>query len=189
MILVIDNFDSFTYNIVQYLEELGRPCVVFRNDALDCETIKEMNPDGIILSPGSGNPHQAGITMEVIQTFANQIPILGVCLGHQSIAQVFGGQVVRAKRMMHGKVSRIHHNEVAIFAGVPNPFAATRYHSLVVSDEALPPCLEVTARAPDGTIMAIRHEKYQVHGVQFHPESIMTPHGKHILNNFLELIA
>jgi len=188
MVLIIDNYDSFTYNLAQYLGELGVPVQVVRNDAITLEQIAALAPSHIVISPGPGRPEQAGISMEVVRQFAPEIPILGVCLGHQAIGAAFGGQVVRARRLMHGKVSLIHHDGKGIFAGLPSPFSATRYHSLILS-EPVPECLEVCARAGEGEIMAIHHRSYPVVGVQFHPESFLTEHGHYILRNFLELNA
>jgi anthranilate synthase/aminodeoxychorismate synthase-like glutamine amidotransferase len=188
MILMIDNYDSFTYNLVQYLGELGAEVKVFRNDCLTVEKIARMAPQKIIISPGPCTPHEAGISNDVIRHFAGKKPLLGVCLGHQCIGQVFGARIVRAKRLMHGKTSQIHHNGREIFKGVARPFTATRYHSLVIDPKSVPTCLEVTAYADKGRneIMAVRHKKYPVWGVQFHPESILTGEGKKILKNFLD---
>ncbi len=186
MILVIDNYDSFTYNLAQYLGELGASVHVARNDAITLEDIAALRPSHIVISPGPGTPEQAGISVDVIKRFAAEIPILGVCLGHQAIGFAFGGQVVRAERLMHGKVSLIHHDGKGIFAGLPSPFSATRYHSLILS-EPLPDCLEVCARTAEGEIMAVRHRSYPVVGVQFHPESILTEHGHYLLRSFLEI--
>ena len=190
MILMIDNYDSFTYNIVQYLSELGAEVVVHRNDEINIEQIKALAPDKIVISPGPCTPNEAGISMAVVEAFAGQLPILGVCLGHQSIGQVFGGEVVRARQVMHGKTSKVHHNRQGVFAKLPQPLTATRYHSLIVARQSLPDCLEVTAWTErDGEvdeIMGFRHREYAVEGVQFHPESIMTPQGHDLLNNFLE---
>ncbi|MFC0274289.1 aminodeoxychorismate/anthranilate synthase component II [Metabacillus herbersteinensis] len=185
MILMIDNYDSFTFNLVQYLGELGEELVVKRNDEITIEEIEQMKPDFLMISPGPCSPNEAGISLEAIKHFAGVIPIFGVCLGHQSIAQVFGGDVVRAERLMHGKTSEIHHNEKTIFENMDNPFTATRYHSLIVKKETLPDCLEVTAWTKDDEIMAIRHKTLPVEGVQFHPESIMTSFGKELLKNFI----
>jgi para-aminobenzoate synthetase component 2 len=185
MILVIDNYDSFTYNLVQYLGELGEIPVVRRNDEISLEEIEAMKPDHILISPGPCTPNEAGISLALIERFKGQIPILGVCLGHQSIGQVFGGEVIRAPLMMHGKTSQIHHDEKSMFAGLPNPFTATRYHSLIVRRETLPDCLEITAETSDGIIMGLRHKEYAIEGVQFHPESIITDHGHQMLRNFL----
>lgn len=189
MLLMIDNYDSFTYNLVQYFGELKADLKVFRNDALTMEKIRKMRPRQIVISPGPGGPESAGISVAAIQEFAGKIPILGVCLGHQAIGYAFGGNIISAKRLMHGKTSQIFHNKREIFKSIENPFAATRYHSLVIDPKSLPDCLEVTARTQDRDkeIMAVRHKKYPVWGVQFHPESILTTHGKKILENFLEL--
>lgn len=185
MILVIDNYDSFTYNLVQYLGELGEEVVVRRNDEIDLEGIASLNPDHILISPGPCTPNEAGITLEVIERFKGEIPIFGVCLGHQAIGQAFGGKVIRAERLMHGKTSPIHHQGESVFAGLPSPFTATRYHSLIVERETLPDCLEITAETVEGEIMGLRHKQYAVEGVQFHPESIITDHGHQMLRNFL----
>ena len=190
MILMIDNYDSFTYNLVQYLGELGQDVRVARNDELSLEQIRELAPDRIVISPGPGTPDQAGVSLELITKLGAQIPILGVCLGHQSIGQAFGGKVVRAGQIMHGKTSMIHHTGKGVFAGLPNPFEATRYHSLVVEKSTLPQCLEVTAwtQNADGgidEIMGLRHKTLAIEGVQFHPESILTQHGHDLLGNFL----
>ncbi|WP_027415791.1 aminodeoxychorismate/anthranilate synthase component II [Aneurinibacillus terranovensis] len=185
MILMIDNYDSFTYNLVQYLGELGEELNVVRNDKITCEEIASLSPSYLMISPGPCTPNEAGISLEAIETFAGKIPILGVCLGHQSIAQVFGGRVIRADRLMHGKTSDIQHDGQTIFAGVPSPFRATRYHSLIVERESLPDCLEISAETAEGEIMGLRHRTLMVEGVQFHPESIMTEHGKQMLQNFL----
>lgn len=185
MILMIDNYDSFTYNLVQYLGELGEELRVVRNDQITCDEIAELAPSYLMISPGPCTPNEAGISLEAIERFAGKIPIFGVCLGHQSIAQVFGGRVIRAERLMHGKTSEVFHNGEGIFAGLPVPFRATRYHSLIVERETLPDCLEITAETAEGEIMALRHRELPVEGVQFHPESIMTEHGKQLLQNFL----
>lgn len=185
MILVIDNYDSFTYNLVQYLGELGEEIVVYRNDEIDLDGIAKLAPDHILISPGPCTPNEAGISLALLERFKGEIPIFGVCLGHQAMGQAFGGDVVRADQLMHGKTSFIEHDGETIFAGLPNPFTATRYHSLVVKRETLPDCLEVSAQTADGTIMGLRHKDYVVEGVQFHPESIMTDHGLQILRNFL----
>lgn len=185
MILVIDNYDSFTYNLVQYLGELGEEVTVRRNDEIDLAGIEELKPDHILLSPGPCTPNEAGITLGVIDRFKGSIPIFGVCLGHQAIGQAFGGNVIRAERLMHGKTSPIHHHGDSVFAGLPSPFTATRYHSLIVERESLPDCLEITAETEEGEIMGLRHKEYAVEGVQFHPESIITDHGHQILRNFL----
>jgi para-aminobenzoate synthetase component 2 len=189
MILMIDNYDSFTYNLVQYLGELGEELRVVRNDQITCEEIAAMSPSYLMISPGPCTPNEAGVSLKAIETFAGRIPIFGVCLGHQSIAQVFGGRVIRAERLMHGKTSDIYHNGGGIFAGLPSPFKATRYHSLIVEKETLPDCLEITAETAEGEIMALRHRTLPVEGVQFHPESIMTEHGKQLLRNFLTRYA
>ena len=186
MILVIDNYDSFTYNLVQYLGELGEDIKVFRNDEIDSEAIAALAPDHILISPGPCTPNEAGISLEVIERFKGVIPIFGVCLGHQAIGQAFGGKVVRAERLMHGKTSPIHHNGTSVFEGLPNPFTATRYHSLLVEQETLPECLEITAWTEEGEIMGLRHKEYPIEGVQFHPESIITDHGHQMLRNFLK---
>ena len=185
MIAVIDNYDSFTYNLVQYLGELGEEIQIFRNDAVSVEELAELKPDSILISPGPGYPSDAGISSEVIRQLGPTIPTLGVCLGHQCIGEVFGGEVVRAPRLMHGKTSPIHHNGDALFSEIPKSFEATRYHSLVVQPEDLPEDLKVTAQTAEGEIMALRHREYPIYGVQFHPESVMTPYGKQILKNFL----
>lgn len=185
MILVIDNYDSFTYNLVQYLGELGEEIAVHRNDEITLEEIEEMKPDHILISPGPCTPNEAGISLSLIERFKGRIPILGVCLGHQSIGQAFGGDVVRADKLMHGKTSEITHDERTVFEGLPSPFTATRYHSLVVKRDTLPDCLEISAETDDGEIMGLRHKEYVVEGVQFHPESIMTDNGLRMLRNFL----
>ncbi|AMR00732.1 MULTISPECIES: aminodeoxychorismate/anthranilate synthase component II [Bacillus] len=185
MILMIDNYDSFTFNLVQFLGELGQELVVKRNDEVTISDIENMKPDFLMISPGPCSPNEAGISMEVIKYFAGKIPIFGVCLGHQSIAQVFGGEVVRAERLMHGKTSLMHHDGKTIFSDIPNPFTATRYHSLIVKKETLPDCLEITSWTEEGEIMALRHKTLPIEGVQFHPESIMTSHGKELLQNFI----
>ncbi len=183
---MIDNYDSFTYNLVQYLGELGEELIVKRNDDITIEEIDELSPDFLMISPGPCSPDEAGISLEAIKHFAGEIPIFGVCLGHQSIAQVFGGDVVRAERLMHGKTSDIEHDGKTIFGGLKNPLVATRYHSLIVKPETLPSCFTVTARTKEGEIMAIRHNDLPIEGVQFHPESIMTSFGKEMLRNFIE---
>ena len=190
MLLMIDNYDSFTYNLVQYLGELGQDVRVARNDELSIEQIRKLAPERIVISPGPGTPDQAGVTLEMISKLGGQIPIFGVCLGHQSIGQAFGGHVIRAQRIMHGKTSMIHHSGKGVFAALPNPFQATRYHSLVVEKSTLPQCLEVTAwtHNDDGSmdeIMGLRHRTLAIEGVQFHPESILTEHGHALLRNFL----
>ncbi len=185
-VLLIDNYDSFTYNLAQYLGELGAKVTVERNDAIGLDAIAERDLDAIVISPGPFTPNEAGISLDVIRTFAGKTPILGVCLGHQSIGQVFGGRIVRAPRVMHGKVSKIFHDEQGLFVGVENPFVATRYHSLVIAPESLPDCLEITAKTWEDEIMGVRHKEHLVEGVQFHPESIKTTAGKRLLANFLE---
>src|SRR4051812_10184114 len=177
MILVIDNYDSFTYNLVQYLGELGERVEVRRNDEINIAGIEALKPDHILISPGPRSPNEAGISLSLIEHFKGKIPILGVCLGHQSIGQAFGGEVVHAEKLMHGKTSEIHHDGKSIFAGMPSPFTATRYHSLIVRRETLPDCLEITAETEEGEIMGLRHKEYALEGVQFHPESIITEHG------------
>ncbi|MEC3842262.1 glutamine amidotransferase [Bacillus amyloliquefaciens] len=186
MILMIDNYDSFTYNLVQYLGELGEELIVRRNDGITIEEIEELAPDFLMISPGPCSPDEAGISLEAIKHFAGSIPIFGVCLGHQSIAQVFGGDVVRAERLMHGKTSEIMHDGQTIFKGLQNPLVATRYHSLIVKADTLPDCFTVSAQTKEGEIMAIRHNELPIEGVQFHPESIMTSFGKEMLRNFIE---
>ena len=186
MLLIIDNYDSFTYNLVQYFGEMGVEMKVVRNDALGVEDIRALAPEKICISPGPCTPNEAGISCEVIETFGATTPILGVCLGHQSIGQVYGGEVVRADRLMHGKTSMIHHADTGVFVGLPDPFEATRYHSLIVRRETLPECLKITAWTDQGEIMGLRHKEHPVHGVQFHPESILTREGKRLLRNFLE---
>jgi para-aminobenzoate synthetase component II len=183
---MIDNYDSFTYNLVQYLGELGETLVVKRNDEISIQQIEELQPDFLMISPGPCSPNEAGISMEAIRHFAGKIPIFGVCLGHQSIAQVFGGDVVQADRLMHGKTSSIYHDGKTIFTNLPNPFVATRYHSLIVKRETLPDCFEVTAWTEENEIMGIRHKEFPIEGVQFHPESIMTTEGKRLLRNFIK---
>jgi len=187
MILVIDNYDSFTYNLVQYLGELGAEITVRRNDQTTLDEIERMAPERIVISPGPKTPTDAGICLKLIGKFAGGLPILGVCLGHQAIGQAFGGKVIRAPVLMHGKTSAISHDGRTIFAGLPNPFTATRYHSLIVERESLPECLEVSATSPDGLIMGLRHKEMKVEGVQFHPESVLTEVGKQLLANFLKL--
>ena len=192
MLVMIDNYDSFTYNIVQYLGELGSDVRVFRNDSTSIQEIDSLSPSQIVISPGPCTPNEAGISMDVIRNFAGKTPILGVCLGHQSIGQVFGGNIINAKNVMHGKLSAIHHNDAGVFKGLPTPFIATRYHSLVINQAKIPDCLEVTAWTEDenGTldeVMGIRHKEFQVEGVQFHPESIMSDQGYEILKNFLTI--
>ena len=190
MLLMIDNYDSFTYNVVQYLCELGADVVVHRNDEIAIADIERLAPESIVISPGPCTPNEAGVSLDVIRTFAGRIPLFGICLGHQAIGAAFGGQVVRARRVMHGKTSSIHHGGRGVFSGLPSPFEATRYHSLIVARDSLPDCLEVTAwtQHDDGSvdeIMGLRHRTLQVEGVQFHPESILTQHGHDLLRNFL----
>jgi anthranilate synthase/aminodeoxychorismate synthase-like glutamine amidotransferase len=187
MILIIDNYDSFTYNLVQYLGELGAALEVRRNDQTTVEEIQSLAPERIVISPGPKTPNEAGICLDIIQTLSGHIPILGVCLGHQAIGQAFGGQVVRAPEVMHGKTSLISHDGKTIFTGLPNPFPATRYHSLIVERSSLPDCLEISACSPTGLIMGLRHKELNVEGVQFHPESVLTEAGKQLLANFLRL--
>ena len=196
MIIVIDNYDSFTYNLVQYLGELGQKFSVaedirvYRNDAIDLETIVRLKPDGILISPGPGRPEDAGISSQSIEQLGSQIPILGVCLGHQAIGQVFGGKIVSAPVLMHGKTSPVHHNNLGVFTGLQSPFTATRYHSLVIEPDTIPDALEITAWVEDGTIMGVRHREYHhLQGVQFHPESILTDNGKSLLSNFLSSLG
>ena len=184
MLLMIDNYDSFTYNVYQYLCDLGEKVKVVRNDKTSLAQIRRWAPAGIVISPGPGNPDGAGLTLDIIEEFAGDIPILGICLGHQSIAQAFGGKVVRAKKMMHGKLSEIRHNGRGLFKGLPKDLTVTRYHSLVVKPESMPSCLKVSAETDDGVIMAIKHTRYPVFGIQFHPESYMTQEGLKILENF-----
>ena len=191
MLLMIDNYDSFTYNVVQYLGELGADVRVFRNDAISVAQIEELAPQQIVLSPGPCTPNEAGVSIDVINHFAGRLPILGVCLGHQCIAQAFGGKIVRAEKVMHGKLSDVHHDSAGVFAGLSNPFTATRYHSLVIERNSMPDCLEETAWTVDSNgkkaeIMGVRHTEYAIEGVQFHPESILTEHGHQLLRNFLE---
>ena len=187
MILMIDNYDSFTYNLVQYLGELGAEIEVRRNDQTTLEEVERMSPERIVISPGPKTPTEAGVCLELIKRFAGARPILGVCLGHQAIGQAFGGKVIRAPQLMHGKTSDIHHDGKTIFAGLPSPFPATRYHSLIVERASLPACLEISATSPDGLIMGLRHKQMKVEGVQFHPESVLTAVGKQLLANFLKL--
>jgi anthranilate synthase/aminodeoxychorismate synthase-like glutamine amidotransferase len=187
MILVIDNYDSFTYNLVQYLGELGGDVLVRRNDEITLDQIESSLPSRILISPGPGRPVDAGISAELIRRFSGRVPILGVCLGHQAIGEVFGGRVVRASTVVHGKASEIKHDGTSIFKGLHSPFKAGRYHSLVVERETLPACLEISAETSDGVIMGLRHREKRIEGVQFHPESILTPAGKRLLQNFLEL--
>jgi len=187
MILLIDNYDSFTYNLVQILEPMNQEIKVFRNDEIDIDGIKSMRPSALMISPGPCTPEKAGISVEVVRFFGQQIPVLGVCLGHQAVAAAYGGRVVRADRIMHGKTSVIYHDGSNIFEGLPNPFEAIRYHSLAIQRESFPDCLEVTAWTNKGIIMGVRHKEYLVEGVQFHPESIMTKTGKDLLRNFLKM--
>ena len=184
-VLVIDNYDSFVYNLVQYLGELGADPIVHRADQITIDEVEALGPDAILISPGPGRPEDAGLSNEIIERFAGVCPILGVCLGHQAIGQVFGGDVVRADRVMHGKTSLIHHQDDGVFTGLPDPFEATRYHSLVVDRETLPAVLEITAETDDGTIMGLRHREHAIEGVQFHPESVLTASGHQLLANFL----
>lgn len=187
MILILDNYDSFTYNLVQFVGELGEEVVVCRNDCVEMRAVEEHKPDRILISPGPGRPEDAGVTIELIKNFAGRVPILGVCLGHQAIGQAFGGCIVRAPQLVHGKASKICHDGRTIFKGLDNGFKAGRYHSLIVERESLPDCFEVSAATTDGTIMGIRHRTLKVEGVQFHPESILTEGGKKLLANFLKL--
>lgn len=187
--LLIDNYDSFVYNLVQELGELGADPVVFRNDAIDVEGIRRQGPDALIVSPGPGRPEDAGISMEVVRRLAGEVPILGVCLGHQCLGQAYGAAVVRAPQLMHGKTSQVHHRGTGLYAGVPDPFVATRYHSLVVTPDTVPDELAVTATTADGVVMGLRHRTLDVEGVQFHPESIFTPSGPSLLGNFLDRVA
>ncbi|MFB4165029.1 aminodeoxychorismate/anthranilate synthase component II [Alteribacillus sp. JSM 102045] len=185
MILMIDNYDSFTYNLVQYLGEMGEELVVRRNDKITIEEIEELGPDYLMVSPGPCSPDEAGISIKAIEYFSGKIPVFGVCLGHQSIAQAFGGKVIRSDRLMHGKTSEVSHDKQSVYKGLPNPFTATRYHSLIVERESLPDCFEITSWTDEGEIMGIRHKSLPVEGVQFHPESIMTGEGKKLLRNFV----
>lgn len=187
MILMIDNYDSFTYNLVHYLAELGEEVVVHRNDKLELEDIGKLNPDMLVVSPGPCTPKEAGISVEAIKEFAARMPILGVCLGHQSLAYAYGAEIVRAERLLHGKTSEIHHDKKGIYKDIPNPFEATRYHSLIVNKESLPEEFEITAWTDQGEIMGIRHKEHVMEGVQFHPESILTKHGKDLLRNFISI--
>ncbi len=189
MILMIDNYDSFTYNLVQYMGELGAELEVYRNDKITLEEIEQRYPRKIVISPGPCTPAKAGISKDVVRRFAGKIPVLGVCLGHQSVAEAFGGEIIKAKKLMHGKTSMIQHDGKTIFKGLPDPFEATRYHSLSVNRKTLPDCFEITAESDDGEIMGIRHKELAVEGVQFHPESILTIHGKDLLKNFIDLPA
>jgi len=187
MILMIDNYDSFTYNLVHYLAELGEEVVVYRNDKIKLEDIGKLDPDMMVVSPGPCTPKEAGISVEAIKEFAGRMPILGVCLGHQSLAYAYGGEIVRADRLLHGKTSEIHHDEKGIYKNIPNPFEATRYHSLLVKKESLPEEFEISAWTDQGEIMGIRHKEHLIEGVQFHPESILTKHGKDLLRNFISI--
>jgi len=187
MLLMIDNYDSFTYNLVQYFGELGQDLKVYRNDKITIAGVEAMKPERIVISPGPCTPREAGISVDVIRHFAGKVPILGVCLGHQAMGEAFGGDVIRAPYLMHGKTSMIHHDGRTLFAGLPNPFEATRYHSLIIKRETLPAVLEVSAWTDDGIIMGVRHRQFKVEGVQFHPESILTGAGKDLLRNFLKL--
>lgn len=189
MLLMIDNYDSFTYNLVQYFGELGEDVRVFRNDEIDLDTVAALRPDHVVVSPGPCTPTEAGVSVPLIQRFAGKIPLLGVCLGHQSIGQAFGGKIVHARQLMHGKTSQIHHADHGVFRHLPNPFQATRYHSLVIERDSLPDCLEITAWTEEGEIMGVRHKTLAVEGVQFHPESILTAHGHDMLANFLKEVA
>jgi len=185
MLLMIDNYDSFTYNLVQYFGELGQDVQVYRNDQVTVDEIDKLAPDHIVISPGPCTPNEAGVSIDVIKAFAGKRPILGVCLGHQAIGQAFGGKIVHAKELMHGKTSMVHHNGEGVFKGLPSPFEATRYHSLVIERETLPDCLGITAWTDDGEIMGVSHKEFIVEGVQFHPESILSEHGHDLLRNFL----
>jgi anthranilate synthase component II len=185
MLLMIDNYDSFTYNLVQYFGELGEDVEVFRNDEITLERIKQLHPDRIVISPGPCTPNEAGISLSLLRDYGGQVPTLGVCLGHQSIGQAFGGRVIHAKQIMHGKTSPIFHHDIGVFRGLPNPFIATRYHSLVIERASLPECLEITAWTEDGEIMGVRHKSLPIEGIQFHPESILSEHGHQLLRNFL----
>ncbi len=187
MILLIDNYDSFTFNLVQYLGELGATCLVYRNDQIHSSAIREMKPKYLVVSPGPCTPQEAGISQEAILQMAGRIPILGVCLGHQCIGSAFGGKIIRAERLMHGKSSLIHHDGKTLYRGLPSPFSAIRYHSLLVERKSLPACLEISAETREGEIMGVRHRNFPIEGVQFHPESIMTQEGKNLLKNFLAL--
>lgn len=185
MLLMIDNYDSFTYNLVQYFGELGEAVEVFRNDEITLERIKALNAQRIVISPGPCTPNEAGVSLSLLKEYGGQVPTLGVCLGHQSIGQAFGGKIVHAKQIMHGKTSPIYHHDIGVFRGLPNPFTATRYHSLVIERESLPDCLEITAWTEDGEIMGVRHKTLPIEGVQFHPESILSKQGHQLLKNFL----
>lgn len=186
MILLLDNYDSFTYNLLHYLGELGKEVVVKRNDVISADEVLKMKPEGIVISPGPGTPDESGICLELVKQAAGKIPLFGVCLGHQTIGQAFGGRIVRAPEPMHGKISAIYHEGKSVFAGLPNPFNATRYHSLIVERSTLPDSLEITAETKDGTIMGLQHKQFNVHGVQFHPESIASEYGHEVLKNFIK---
>ena len=186
MLLMIDNYDSFTYNLVQYLAEIGQEVEVVRNDKISIEEINKLNPQYIVISPGPCTPNEAGISLELIEAFKGKIPILGVCLGHQSIGQAFGGKIVHAQTIMHGKTSKISHNNLGVFSGIKNPFTATRYHSLVIDRKSLPDCFDITAWTDDNEIMGIKHKELAIEGVQFHPESILSEYGHDLLKNFLD---
>ena len=186
MLLMIDNYDSFTYNLVQYFSELGEEVVVFRNDKITLDKIVDLKPERIVISPGPCTPNEVGVSLSVVDNFSGKIPVLGVCLGHQSIGQAFGGKIVHAKQLMHGKTSPVFHHDTGVFKGLPNPFIATRYHSLVVDRSTIPDCLEITAWTEDDEIMGIRHKSIAIEGVQFHPESILSEHGHQMLRNFLD---
>ncbi len=185
MLLMIDNYDSFTYNLVQYFSELGEEVVVFRNDEITLDKISQLNPDRMVISPGPCTPNEAGVSLSAIKQFSASVPVLGVCLGHQSIGQAFGGKIVHAQQLMHGKTSPIFHNNIGVFCDLPNPFVATRYHSLVIDRSSLPDCLEITAWTEDNEIMGVRHKSLSIEGIQFHPESILSEHGHQMLQNFL----
>jgi anthranilate synthase/aminodeoxychorismate synthase-like glutamine amidotransferase len=187
VILIVDNYDSFTYNLVQYFGELGCALMVKRNDAVSLDEISSLRPTHVCISPGPGRPAQAGLSNDIVREFSARVPLLGVCLGHQCIGEVFGGKIVAAPRLLHGKTSQIQHNGSGVFANLPNPFTATRYHSLIVSPDSVPDCLEITAQTSEGEIMGLRHRDFPVHGVQFHPESILTAEGKKLLANFVAL--
>jgi len=189
MLLMIDNYDSFTYNLVQYFGELRQDVKVFRNDEITLQDIEVLQPQYLVISPGPCSPNEAGISVAAIKHFAGKLPIMGVCLGHQSIGQAFGGNIIHAKQLMHGKVSPVHHHDMGMFRGIPNPVTCTRYHSLVIERETLPDCLEITAWTDDGEIMGVRHKTLPIEGVQFHPESILTQHGHQMLDNFLREFA
>ncbi len=187
MILMIDNYDSFTYNLVQYLGQLGEEVVVHRNDEVTLDQIEGLRPDSIFLSPGPGSPKEAGLTVDIVKRFHTTIPIMGICLGHQAIGYAFGADVVRADRLMHGKTSGVINDGRTIFRGLPSPFEAGRYHSLILRKDSMPPCLEISAETEEGEVMGVRHHEYPVEGIQFHPESILTPNGKRIIKNFLDM--